>query len=605
MASILSPRNFYIALFIFFFNIASPHAQTIPVNGASSHDFTHIGEFMTNYMDAHGVTAATLEIRKKNGDVLLHQGYGWLDQGETKQTQTDSMMRIMSITKNIVHMAILKLAQDSAISLDAKAFCLRNETPSGTGCLLRVTPAGNDGIPDPNADDITVRHLLGHAAGWNESTADTNGVYEPAGGSVKVAAILNVQTPPTYQQLINYQLDQALDYIPGTQSQYSNFGYVVLGHIIEKYSGSGFMQYIHERFTDGLNVARPDMGLGAELVAYRNPREPRYVDRAGVLMQNLFDPAGPKVPWPDGGFLLGRAAGAGGIISTTSALLDYMSGYWLFNPGPRAPHEGHEWIAGGGGPGSAAIAVQNSPLPGFVTQADWAVMLNTNPMDGSLHQQLRARIANTLSKNVTIGGIESTGASEQFFTLHVPQNFQNLEFRTQGGGGDIDLYVRLGSRPTTSDYDCRSINTGNTSRSCSIPNPASGTYYAMLRGNSAFTGVSVSGNYEIIDCTVDYSVTSTWSTGFQARITVTNHGDTNINGYTLRWSPGAGESFNGGWNAIFNTSGATITASNSPTQWNGVIAANGGAVTFWFEGNDTSLPPAAITNFMLNGAACN
>lgn len=488
--------GFIFSLAMFFSSATTfAQAQVIPENGYVNPNFSHISKFMVDYMNANGATAAALEIRKANGERLLHQGYGWLNTEGAEEAGPDAIMRIASITKNIVQMAILKLADDGVFSLDAKAFCLKGETPSGTGCLLRVTPAGNDGVPDANADDITIRHLLEHKAGWDEGTTDVNGINDPMGGSATVAEIMNVKSPPTYQQMIDYQLDQALDYIPGSRSRYSNFGYTVLGYIIERYSGLDFMEYIYQELTDDLGIARTDIELGSELVAGRNAREPRYIDRTRTRVQNLFDPSGPKVPWPDGGFLVQRAAGPGGIISTTSALLDYMSAYWLFKPGPRNSAEGNEWVAGGGSPGSAAIAVQNSPLPGFKTQADWVVMLNTNPLDETLHTELRALIRNTLTKNIAIGNNDGDTDTEQFFTLYVPENIRNLEFRTEGGSGDIDLYVKSGSRPATSIYDCQSVANG-TRQSCNIPNPENGTYYAMLRGNTAFSGVSVTGNFK-------------------------------------------------------------------------------------------------------------
>lgn len=445
-------------------------------------------------MSRTGATAAVLEIRKNNGEVLLHQGYGWLDAGRTQPTRPDTMMRILSITKPFVHMAINQLAAGGVLSKNAKAFCLNNETPSGAGCLLKIAPAGGDGLPDPGAKDITVQQLLDHKAGWNEATADANGVFEPAAGSITVARILNVPSPPAVDQLIAYQLDQPLDYPPGSQSIYSNFGYTVLGRIVERYSGMGFMQYIYESLTDDLDIPRTDIELGKELVAQRNTREPRYIDRTGTPVPNLFDPAGPQVQWPDGGFLLERAPGAGGIICTSSALLDYMHGYWLFNPAPRSPVDAFVWIAAGGGPGTAAFATQNSPLPGFGTLADWVVNINTNPLNDSLQQDLWDLIRNTLVRNVATRDNTGAAGSQQFFTLYVPEGSADLEFRTQGGSGDIDLYVRFGARPATSAFDCRSLAAG-TGHVCTIPNPASGTYYAMIIGNSAYAAVSITGNY--------------------------------------------------------------------------------------------------------------
>jgi hypothetical protein len=59
-----------------------------------------------------------------------------------------------------------------------------------------------------------------------------------------------------------------------------------------------------------------------------------------------------------------------------------------------------------------------------------------------------------------------------------------------GGTGDADLYVRQGSQPTTTTYNCRPYLSGNT-ESCSISNPAAGTWYVSVRGYSAYSGVNL------------------------------------------------------------------------------------------------------------------
>jgi serine protease len=81
----------------------------------------------------------------------------------------------------------------------------------------------------------------------------------------------------------------------------------------------------------------------------------------------------------------------------------------------------------------------------------------------------------------------------QFFTIDIPTGATNVTFTMSGGSGDADLYVRAGSQPTTSSYDCRPYEAGNN-ETCSIDNPTSGTYYVMLRGYSAFSGVSLVAN---------------------------------------------------------------------------------------------------------------
>ncbi len=82
----------------------------------------------------------------------------------------------------------------------------------------------------------------------------------------------------------------------------------------------------------------------------------------------------------------------------------------------------------------------------------------------------------------------------RYYTLTVPAGRTTLTINTSGGTGDADLYVRLGSQPTLSSYNCRPLRTGNT-ESCTFTNPTAGTYHIGLYGFAAVTGLTLSTSY--------------------------------------------------------------------------------------------------------------
>ena len=100
-------------------------------------------------------------------------------------------------------------------------------------------------------------------------------------------------------------------------------------------------------------------------------------------------------------------------------------------------------------------------------------------------------------------------------------------------------------------------------------------------------------------CQVTYAVSSQWSGGFGASVTVTNLGDP-ITGWTLRWSYPAGQTVTQAWNATVSQSGAAVTATN--VSYNGTIATNGSA-SFGFNGSWTGSNPVPAA-FTVNGVAC-
>lgn len=100
----------------------------------------------------------------------------------------------------------------------------------------------------------------------------------------------------------------------------------------------------------------------------------------------------------------------------------------------------------------------------------------------------------TLTKGVTVTGLSASTGGEVVYTLAVPSGASNLTFNMSGGTGDADMYVKFGSAPTDSSYDCRPYKSGNA-ESCSFATPSAGTYYVRMKAYSAFSGVSLVGDY--------------------------------------------------------------------------------------------------------------
>ncbi len=99
-----------------------------------------------------------------------------------------------------------------------------------------------------------------------------------------------------------------------------------------------------------------------------------------------------------------------------------------------------------------------------------------------------------LENGVPKTGLSGASSSETNFTLEVPAGATDLSFVMSGGTGDADMYVRHGSAPTTSTYDCRPYKNGNN-ETCTFASPASGTWHVMLRGYSAYSGTRLTGSF--------------------------------------------------------------------------------------------------------------
>lgn len=146
--------------------------------------------------------------------------------------------------------------------------------------------------------------------------------------------------------------------------------------------------------------------------------------------------------------------------------------------------------------GDGTSSTATNPSKTYANAGTYTVALTVTDDDGATH---------TLSRNVMVtappaggelqNGVARTGlAAAQnaglWFTIDVPAGATNLRVALSGGSGDADLYLRYGTAPTTTTYDCRPYLTGNT-ETCTVPTPQAGRYHVMLHAYTAFAGANL------------------------------------------------------------------------------------------------------------------
>ncbi|MCY1076706.1 M4 family metallopeptidase [Archangium lansingense] len=89
----------------------------------------------------------------------------------------------------------------------------------------------------------------------------------------------------------------------------------------------------------------------------------------------------------------------------------------------------------------------------------------------------------------TVSNLSGAKSSNTNYTYVTPAGATAMKFETIGGTGDADLYVKFGSAPTTTSYDCRSAGATAT-ESCTINGAKQGTYYVLIKAYTAFSGVT-------------------------------------------------------------------------------------------------------------------
>ncbi len=160
--------------------------------------------------------------------------------------------------------------------------------------------------------------------------------------------------------------------------------------------------------------------------------------------------------------------------------------------------------------------------PNLLLQSDFGSVAPPPPPSGD----------DILEKGVSKTGLSANRLDETFYTIEIPAGATELNFDTSGGTGDADLYVRFGSAPTTSSYDCRPYRNGNN-ENCNFTTASTGTYHVMIRAYSTYSGVSLvadytpasgGGNGSFFETTTDVNIPDNNSTGVRGDLEVDRAG---------------------------------------------------------------------------------
>ena len=133
-----------------------------------------------------------------------------------------------------------------------------------------------------------------------------------------------------------------------------------------------------------------------------------------------------------------------------------------------------------------------------------------------------------LTNGVAKTGQAGAAGASLSYTMVVPAGATGLKFVTSGGTGDADLYAKFGSAPTSTSNDCKSEG-GTNAETCTIATAQAGTYYVLVKGYTAFSGLSITGSYttgggggttQTYTNGTDVNITDNNATGVTSTITV-------------------------------------------------------------------------------------
>jgi CubicO group peptidase (beta-lactamase class C family) len=305
----------------------TPLARVWTVTGTPVPALANFDDAMKKVMQAKGVRAASLALGK-NGAVRFARGYTWAEPGYAI-TQPNTLFRLASVSKALTSAAIYELLKAKKIDKDAPVFP-----------MLGLTPLAGQ-TPDPRLNSITVQNLIDHTGGWDATLAG----FDPVFASRTIAKAMNVQTP-TKRQIAQYMVGQPLQFQPGTKPNlkdasgnprgpYSNFGYVMLGLVVEHADQPlSFTDHVKQKVLDPLGIQ--DVFLARTLMSKRRPNEVLSED-PGLNLTALDAGSNVLLPEAYGGFVLETMDAGGGLLATPSALVQFLHTYAAWGAAPRSP----------------------------------------------------------------------------------------------------------------------------------------------------------------------------------------------------------------------------------------------------------------------------
>jgi CubicO group peptidase (beta-lactamase class C family) len=328
----------------------SADAPAVELTDAESAALADIaGKFLEQFSAPGLSVAVTL-----HGQFVYQKAFGFADTARHELLTPAHLFRIASVSKPVTSTCLFTLIEQGKLGLNDHVF-----GPQG---LLQY----DFGRSYPNnINDITVYHLLTHTAGgWEKGQGDP--MFEYPGLGQKKLIERTLATVP-------------LKYPPGQHFGYSNFGYCILGRVIEKLSGHTYAEAVQQRVLSKCGIS--GMRIGGNTLAQRAKGEVVYRGENPYAMNvTRMDSHGGWIATPSdmAQFALRvddfdnppdilRHDTLKTMITPSAANSNYACG-WAVN---RA----HNWWHNGSLPGLSSILVRTS------TGLCWAAFTNTRTKD--------------------------------------------------------------------------------------------------------------------------------------------------------------------------------------------------------------------------------
>ncbi|PYP24800.1 MAG: serine hydrolase [Gemmatimonadetes bacterium] len=231
------------------------------------------------YATGDSVVGASV-LMMRDGRVLAHHEYGFADRALGRRVDERTIFHWGSITKTLTAVAVMQLRDRKRLSLDDR--------------VTQYIPELRQ-VHDPfgSMDDVTIRMLLSHSAGFQNPT-----------WPYKAGKSWEPFEPTRWEQLAAMLPYQEVAFAPGSRYSYSNPGFIYLARIIEQLTGDPYQSYVYKNLWAPLGITHSYFGATPYHLADQRSNNYDVVrDSAGheavVANGRDFDPG---ITIPNGGW---------------------------------------------------------------------------------------------------------------------------------------------------------------------------------------------------------------------------------------------------------------------------------------------------------------
>ncbi|HEX4949348.1 MAG TPA: serine hydrolase domain-containing protein [Blastocatellia bacterium] len=212
----------------FFLAMATINAQTPKDFGPLYQGFK---TYYVQKLKQHGIVGSSFYLLHDN-QVLAQEFYGLAHQEQNRAVDENTIYHWASITKTFTGIAIMQLRDHGLLKLDDP--------------IIKYVPELKD-VHNPfgKMEDITLRHLMSHSAGFRDATW-------PWGGSKE----WHPHEPRAWSQLVAMMPYTEIEFQPGSKMSYSNPGIIFLGRVIETLTKDDYEVYIDKNIFKPLEMYR-------------------------------------------------------------------------------------------------------------------------------------------------------------------------------------------------------------------------------------------------------------------------------------------------------------------------------------------------------------